>query len=87
MASCSVLRHFVILSFYMCFYRKTASRNMKVKLKSWMFTLLGLVLPILALVNFLAGSSSRDMLDSLLGKSSTASLHLYLVIYPLVTFG
>ena len=45
-----------------------------------MFALLGLTIPVLLIVNFLASNASRELLVSLLGTGGTDILHLYLVL-------
>lgn len=52
--------------------------NLRASGKGILFSVLGLTIPIMLMVNFLASNASKDLLLSLLGKSGLDLLHLYL---------
>lgn len=55
-----------------------ASRNLRARCKSSLFCSLGLLLPVILAINFLATSASRDIVQSMLGRPGAESLYLYL---------
>jgi len=63
------------------------SNNFYARIKGLTFYLLGMLLPLLLIVNLVARSMSRDVLDSFLGSSGTEALLLYLVSVVLFLTG
>ena len=45
-----------------------------------MFTLLGLTIPLMLIINFTVSNASRELLVSLVGENGTDMLRLYLVM-------
>ena len=60
-------------------YREANSYNLRARAKWFFFSLLGLLLPFLLLINYLAASVSRDFQRNLLGKNGEETLRIYLV--------
>ena len=60
-----------------------SSYNFTARSKGVIFTILGILLPILLLVNFLASAASAQFLESMLGNSTAAALKLYMVSHDL----
>ena len=59
--------------------RAANSYNLRARGKGILFFLLGLLLPAILLVNFLASTVSNDVLVTTLGQEGTDTLKLYLV--------
>jgi hypothetical protein len=57
---------------------EACSYNFRARLKSMFFWFLGMILPLLLLINFLASNASKDLLHQLLTKAGTETLYLYL---------
>ena len=68
---------FTVFLFIAC--RESCSYNLKARVKGAFFGLLGLLLPFVLFVNFLASSSARGTLDGLVGKEKAEKLHIYTV--------
>ncbi|XP_033123190.1 uncharacterized protein LOC117121903 [Anneissia japonica] len=54
------------------------SYNLRARGKAFVFNLLGLCLPLILFINFLASSVSKDVIDSFLGENATDVIKLYL---------
>jgi len=64
---------------FLCVYSADRSSNFQARIKGLLFYFIGTLFPLLLVVNFLARSSSKDILDSFLSSSGTEMLLLYLV--------
>ena len=51
-----------------------------------LFTLLGLTIPVMLIINFTVSNASRELLVSMLGESGADLLRLYLVMLLFVPF-
>ena len=60
-------------------YREACSYNLKARVKGFFFAFLGLLLPVVLLINFLASSNARGTLNGLVGKEVAEKLHMYTV--------
>lgn len=60
-------------------YREACSHNLRARVKGIFFGFLGLLLPVVLLINFLASSSARGTLNGLVGKEVAEKLHMYTV--------
>lgn len=60
-------------------YREACSYNLKARVKGFFFAFLGLLLPVVLLINFLASSSARGTLNGLVGKEVAEKLQMYTV--------
>lgn len=59
--------------------REACSHNLRARIKGVFFSFLGILLPFVLLINFLASSSARGTLDGLIGKEASEKLHNYTV--------
>lgn len=73
-----IAAHFVYCLLFV-FYREACSHNLKARVKGFFFGFLGLLLPVVLLINFLASSSARGTLNGLVGKEVAEKLHMYTV--------
>lgn len=60
-------------------YSEACSHNLRARMKGMFFGFLGLLLPFVLLVNFLASSSVRGTLEGLVGKGVSEELHVFTV--------
>ena len=60
-------------------FREACSHNLRARLKGIFFGFLGVLLPFVLLVNFLASTSARGTLNGLVGKEIAEKLHIYTV--------
>ncbi|XP_071946294.1 uncharacterized protein [Antedon mediterranea] len=58
--------------------RQANSYNLRARGKAFIFNVLGLCLPLLLFINFLASSVSKEVIDSFLGDHATDVIKLYL---------
>ncbi|XP_072024603.1 uncharacterized protein [Amphiura filiformis] len=58
--------------------RESNSYNLRARGKWFIFSLLGLLLPFLLLINYLAANVSKDFLRSMLGRNGEETLRIYL---------
>lgn len=64
---------------FMFNFSEDRSYNFRARLKGFLFSAFGLLLPVLLLVDFIASSASKDFLNATLGAAGTDALHTYLV--------
>ena len=67
------------LFFHHLFSRDACSYNLRARLKGFFFTIIGLLLPLVLAVNFLASSSARGTLNDLVGKEIAQKIDIYTV--------
>ena len=70
------------VGFYFCFFfffREACSHNLRARIRGLFFGFLGILLPFVLLVNFLASSSAKGTLDNFVGKNISEKLHVYTV--------
>lgn len=67
------------LFFVIFLYREACSHNIWARLKGIFFGLLGVLLPFVLLVNFLASSNARETLYGLVAKERAEKLFIYTV--------
>ena len=60
-------------------YSQDNSHNFSARSKGCLFSVCGILLPLLLLVNFLASSASQPILEALLSESSVETFKLYVV--------
>ena len=81
---------FVINFFYFCVYeakysfhftvvRDACSYNLKARVKGFFFSFIGMLLPFVLAINFLASSSTRGTLVDLVGKDIATKIDIYTV--------
>lgn len=75
---CDKCFNYSLCSLLIC-YREACSYNLKARVKGFFFAFLGLLLPVVLLINFLASSSARGTLNGLVGKEVAEKLHMYTV--------
>ena len=61
------------------FSREARSHNLRARIRGLFFGFLGILLPFVLLVNFLASSSAKGTLDNFVGKNVSEKLHIYTV--------
>ena len=67
----------VVYCFHSC--SQDSSHNLRARCKGTLLCCVGLLLPLILAVNFLATAATQDMLKTLLGKPGAESLNMYLV--------
>ena len=72
------------VGFYFCFvlfffFREARSHNLRARIRGLFFGFVGILLPFVLLVNFLASSSAKGTLDNFVGKNVSEKLHVYTV--------
>ena len=60
-------------------HREACSHNLRARVKGMFFGFLGLLLPFVLLINFLASSSARGTLNGIVGNEVADKLHTYTV--------
>ena len=68
---------FVLFCFF--FFREARSHNLRARIRGLFFGFVGILLPFVLLVNFLASSSAKGTLDNFVGKNVSEKLHVYTV--------
>ena len=68
---------FVLFCFF--FSREARSHNLRARVRGLFFGFLGILLPFVLLVNFLASSSAKGTLDNFVGENVSEKLHVYTV--------
>ena len=61
------------------FSREARSHNLRARIRGLFFGFVGILLPFVLLVNFLASSSAKGTLDNFVGKNVSEKLHVYAV--------
>ena len=65
--------------FLLFFSREARSHNLHARIRGLFFGFLGILLPFVLLVNFLASTSAKGTLDNFVGKNVSEKLHVYTV--------